>query len=166
MLNIRDIICEYQYILLIFTTYLINHRKYSDFGWDYKASNSQIISEMKPNETKINAILDAIGQNIAERETVANQAMHTLEKIKPSAEAYKDANLQFGANAYVAHYLKRIQEVVKERDIKKAENIIRFHCYQQHKIGALDDHRDISLGQAAVAVILEGYVQKFFETTE
>lgn len=118
---------------------------------------------MSVTETKIDAILDAIRQDIAERETVADQAMHTLEKIKPSAEEYMDANLQFGANAYVARYLKRIQEVVKERDIKKAENIIRFHHYQQHTIGALDDHRDISLGQATVAVILGGYVERFFK---
>lgn len=117
---------------------------------------------MSATETKIDAILDAISQDIAERETVAEQAMHTLEKIKPSTEEYKDANLQFGANAYVARYLKRIQEVVKERDLKKAENIIRFHHYQQHAIGALDDHRDISLGQATVAVILGGYVERFF----
>lgn len=117
---------------------------------------------MSTTETKIDAILDAIRQDIAEREIVAEQAMHTLEKMKPSAEEYKDANLQFGANTYVARYLKRIQEVVKERDLKKAENIIRFHHYQQHAIGALDDHRDISLGQATVAVILGGYVESFF----
>lgn len=117
---------------------------------------------MSTTETKIDAILDAIRQDIAEREIVAEQAMHTLEKMKLSAEEYKDANLQFGANTYVACYLKRIQEVVKERDLKKAENIIRFHHYQQHAIGALDDHRDISLGQATVAVILGGYVERFF----
>lgn len=117
---------------------------------------------MSTTETKIDAILDAIRQDIAEREIVAEQAMHTLEKMKPSAEEYKDANLQFGANTYVACYLKRIQEVVKERDLKIAENNIRFHHYQQHAIGALDDHRDISLGQATVAVILGGYVERFF----
>lgn len=56
---------------------------------------------MSTTETKIDAILDAIRQDIAEREIVAEQAMHTLEKMKPSAEEYKDANLQFGANTYV-----------------------------------------------------------------
>lgn len=127
-----------------------------------KSQTNQKQINMSATETKIDAILDAIRQDIAERETAANQAMHTLEKMNPSAEEYKEANLQFGANAYVARYLKRIQEVVKERDIKKAENIIRFHHYQQHTIGALDDHRDISLGQATVAIILGGYVERFF----
>lgn len=121
------------------------------------------VINMSTTETKIDAILDAISQDIAEREAVANQAMYTLEKMKPTAEEYKNANLQFGANTYVACYLKRIQEIVKERDIKRAENIIRFHHYQQHTIGALDDHRDISLGQATVAVILGGYVERFFK---
>lgn len=128
-----------------------------------KSQTNQKQINMSVTETKIDAILDAIRQDIAERETVADQAMHTLEKMKPSAEEYKDANLQFGANAYVARYLKKIQEVVKERDIKKAENIIRFHHYQQHTIGALDDHRDISLGQATVAVILGEYIERFFD---
>lgn len=128
-----------------------------------KSQTNQKQINMSVTETKIDAILDAIRQDIAERETVADQAMHTLEKMKPSAEEYKDANLQFGANAYVARYLKKIQEVVKERDIKKAENIIRFHHYQQHTIGALDDHRDISLGQATVVVILGGYIERFFD---
>lgn len=128
-----------------------------------KSQTNQKQINMSATKTKIDAILDAIRQDIAERETVANQAMHTLEKMNPSAEEYKDANLQFGANAYVACYLKRIHEVVKERDLKKAENIIRFHHYQQHVIGALDDHRDISLGQGTVAVILGGYVERFFD---
>lgn len=118
---------------------------------------------MSATETKIDAILDAIRQDIAEREEMAKQAMHTLEKMNPSAEEYKYANIQFGANTYAAGYLKRIQEVVKERNIEKAENIIRFHKYQQHKIGANHTHRDFSLGQAAVAVILGGYIERFFD---
>lgn len=36
---------------------------------------------MSTTETKIDAILDAIRQDIAERETVADHAMRTLEKI-------------------------------------------------------------------------------------
>lgn len=117
---------------------------------------------MSTTTTKIDVILDTIRQEIANCKKMTDQAMLTLEKMKPSTEEYKDANLQFGANAFIACYLKRILEVVKERDIKKAENIIRFHHYQQHAIGALDDHRDISLGQATVAVILGGYVERFF----
>jgi|GEM_PF-2345424 hypothetical protein len=128
-----------------------------------KSQTNQKQINMSVTETKIDAILDAIRKDIAEREAVADQAMHILEKMKPSAEEYKEANLQFGANVYVAHYLKRIQEIIKKRDIKKAENIIRFHHYQQHAIGALDSHRDISLGRVTVAVILGGYVERFFK---
>lgn len=118
---------------------------------------------MSTTETKIDAILGAISQDIAEREQMADQAMHTLEKIKPSVEEYKDANIQFGVNSYVACYLKRIQAVVMERDIKKAEDIIRFHYYQQHTTGNLSDGRDISLGQTAVAAILGEYVERLFD---
>lgn len=128
-----------------------------------KSPTNQKQINMSETETKIDAILDAIRQDIAERETVAEQAMHTLEKMNTSPEDYKVANLQFEANTYVASYLKRILEVVKERDIKKAENIIRFHHYQQHKIGALNDNRYISLGQATIAVTLGKYVERFFD---
>jgi len=118
---------------------------------------------MTSTEEKIDAILDAISQDIAERENVADNAMHTLEKMRPSSEEYKEANLQFGANSYVACYLKRIPPTARERDIKNAENVIRFHHFQQHTKGALDDHRDISLAQATIAVILGGYVERFFK---
>lgn len=118
---------------------------------------------MSVTETTIDAILDAIKQEIAERERMANNAMHTLRKFNPTTEEYKDANLQFGVNTYIACYLKRIQNVVMGRNPTAVESAIRFHHYQQHAKGNLDDHRDISLGQAAVAVILGGYIERFFD---
>lgn len=118
---------------------------------------------MDTTATKINALLDAISQDIAKYENVANSAMQTLEKLNATPEEFKEANLRYGLNAFVIGYLYRIKAVVMERDIKKAENLIRYHAYQQHTKGALDDHRDISLGQATVAVILGGYVERFFK---
>lgn len=117
---------------------------------------------MSVTETTIDAILDAIKQEIAERELMADNAMHTLRKFNPTPEEYKDANLQFGVNTYIACYLKSIQSVVMGRNPSAVESAIRFHHYQQHSKGNLNDHRDISLGQAAVAVILGGYVERFF----
>lgn len=121
---------------------------------------------METHVEKINVILDAISQDIAEREKVADNAMHVLEKMKPSDVEYKEANLQFSANSFVAAYLRHIKDTVKDKDyqsLKRLEQCIRFHHYQQHTKGALDDHRDISLGQATVAVILGGYVERFFK---
>lgn len=121
---------------------------------------------MESHVEKFNAILDAISQDIAEREQVADNAMHNLEKMKPSEAEYKEANLQFCANSFVACYLKYIKGTVKEKDyqsLKRLEQLIRFHHFQQHTKGALDDHRDVSLGQAIVAVILGGYVERFFK---
>ena len=121
---------------------------------------------METHVEKINVILDTIGQDIAERESVANAAMQTLEKMQPSDVEYKEANLQFSANSFVAAYLRHIKDTVKDKDyqsLKRLEQCIRFHRYQQHTKGALDDHRDISLGQATVAVILGGYVERFFK---
>lgn len=118
---------------------------------------------MDTTATKINALLDAISQDITERENVANSAMNTLEKLNATPEEFKEANIRYGLNSYVINYLNRIKAAVMERDIKKAENIIRYHSYYQQTKGNLDDGSTISVAQAAVAVTLNGYVARFFE---
>lgn len=118
---------------------------------------------MSTTETKIVAILDAISRDIAKHENVANLAMQTLEKLNATPEEYKEANLRYGLNAFVINYLNRIKAVVMARDIKKAENLIRYHAYYQHAKGNLDDGSAISVAQATVAVTLDGYVARFFE---
>lgn len=154
-------------IRITFATYLINHREYSDIGWDYKASNSQIISEMEPNETKINAILDAIGQDIEIHENLIETAFATLEKMTISDEEYNAANRQLGLSAYIAGYLRNLIELtVAKEPLKTIENRMRFHAHSQRTKGELDDDQEISEAQKIVAVLLEGYVQKFFETAE
>jgi len=119
---------------------------------------------MSTTEMKIDAILEVINKDIKEREQVADSAMLTLEHMNATAEDYKNANRQLMANSYVVAYLKHIKGVAECRDIKSTENIIRFHTYYQHTKGNLDDGQDVSVGQATVAVILDGYVKKFFDT--
>ena len=118
---------------------------------------------MSTNDARIDALLEAINKDIAEREEIAASAMLTLEQMNTSPKDYEDACHQFGANLFVAGYLRHIKDVVETRDIKSAENIIRFHAYHQETKGAMDDGRDVSLGQAAVTVILKKYVDEFFE---
>lgn len=118
---------------------------------------------MNTTATKINALLDTICQDIAERENVANSAMNIIEKLNVTPEDFKEANLRYSLNTYVINYLNRIKAVVMEQDIKKAENLIRYHAYYQHTKGNLDDGSTISVAQAAVAVTLDGYVARFFE---
>lgn len=119
---------------------------------------------METKETKIDAILEAINEDIKERQNVAKEAMRKLEEFNLSSEEYKDANFGISANSFVASYLGMLgEDIRKDADIRKVENRLRFHSYQQHTKGTLDDGRDISLGQAAVATILDGYVRRFFE---
>lgn len=122
---------------------------------------------MKPNETKINAILDAIGQDIETHENLIEAAFATLEKMNISNEEYKAANRQLGLSAYIAGYLRNLIELtVAKEPLKTIENRMRFHAHSQRTKGELDDDQEISEAQKIVAVLLEGYVQKFFETTE
>ena len=69
-------------------------------------------------------------------------------------EEFKETNLRYGLNAFVINYLNRIKAVVMERDIKKAENIIRYHAYYQHSKGNLDDGSTISVGRCCVHIEL------------
>lgn len=118
---------------------------------------------MSTTENKIDAILDAISQDIAKQELKAEHAMHNIEMLNATSNEFKEANIQFSASMYVAGYLTRIQSVVMERQIKKAENVIRYHAYYQHTKGGLDNGQDVLLGQATIAAILDGYVEQFFK---
>lgn len=111
---------------------------------------------------KLNAILDVINQDIAERTDVAKHAMLVLEHMNVTEEDYKEANLCFGINQFVIGFLTYIKGTITGTDIKSAENLIRFHAYYQHTKGNLTDGSNISIAQAAVATLLDGYVDKFF----
>lgn len=118
---------------------------------------------MDTTATKINALLDAISQDIVEREKATNSVMQTLEKINTTPEEFKQANLRYFLNSFVINYLNRIKAVVMERDFKKAENLIRYHAYYQRAKGNLNDGSTIAVAQTAVVTILDNYVARFFE---
>lgn len=117
--------------------------------------------KINPNPT-VDALLDVIAKDIAERCSAANIAFETLLKIDPSTEDYKKANITFSQNIFIASYLTKIEDVAETQDVKTIENHLRFHAYQQRTFGELGDGKDISVAQAAVAVILEGYIECFF----
>ncbi len=120
---------------------------------------------MSTTETKLDAIRAAFEQDINTHAQATEEAFTKLEKMNISPEDYKQANWQFGLNHYVAGYLRKIKEATVDgaEPIKSIESRIRFHAYQQRTKGTLDDKQEISAAQATVAVILEGYVEKFFE---
>lgn len=119
------------------------------------------------SKTKADKIIDsvicAIDSDINDHQNTAWAAMNTLEKFNATPEEFKKANITFALNSYVVNYLNRIKSVVMERDLKKAENIIRYHSFNQHAKGNLDDGSTISVAQATVAVILSYYIANFFE---
>lgn len=119
---------------------------------------------MSTTEEKINAIRDAINVDIEHHSNLAEVAFVNLEKMNISSKEYKDANLQFGLNNYIAGYLRKIKEITidSEESLKRIESRIRFHAYQQRTKGELADKQVISVAKATVAVLLEEYVQKFF----
>lgn len=114
-------------------------------------------------ETKINDILDAISQEIENRESLAAQAMKDLEKMSLTSEEYKEANIGFGTDSFIAAYLRSIKSKIEEfGELKKIESYIRFHCHYQLTKGGLQDQTNFSVGQAILVGILESYINRFF----
>ena len=130
-----------------------------------KSPTKLTVINMSTTETKLDAIRAAIEQDINTHARATEEAFAKLENMNVSPKEYKQANWQFGLNQYVAGDLRKIKELTVDsaEPIKRVESRIRFHAYQQRTKGSLDDKQEISVAQAAVAVILEGYVEKFFE---
>ncbi len=119
---------------------------------------------MSATETKIDAIRDAISQDIERHANLAEDAFTTMEKMNVSPEEYKKANWAFGLNYYVAGYLRRFTEMTTTKEpLSRIENRMRFHAYQQRTKGELGDRGEISAAQKTIAELLEEYVKKFFE---
>ena len=127
-----------------------------------KSQTNLTIINMSATE-KLNTILETISQDIAECKEVAKHAMLVLEQMNVSKKDYKEANLCFGLNQFMIGYLSHIKDTLAGADIKTTENLIRYHAYYQRTKGNLTDGSNISIGQAAVATILDGYVTKFFD---
>lgn len=121
---------------------------------------------MSTTEETIDAIRDAINVDIEHHSNLAEEAFATLEKMNISPEEYKKANWQFGLNHYVVSYLRKVKEftIVSGESLKTIERRMRFHAHQQRTKGELGDQQEISVAQATVAVILEGYINRFFDT--
>ena len=116
---------------------------------------------MSTTETKTNAILDAISQDIQKNESLAKAAFKTLEKMSINSEEYKMTNKQLGHYCYIAEYLRLLKEM--DRTQESLEDRIRFHAYYQRKKGELRDNQETSNAQTSIAVILEGYIHQYFE---
>lgn len=128
-----------------------------------KSQTNQIKTDMTTTDPKRNAILDAMNRDIESHVNIADSALAEMERMNISPEEYKDINRRFGLNTYIAAYLRRIKESIADESLEKMESRMRFHVYQQRTKGRLDDKTEISGAQAAVAVCLEGYVERFFD---
>lgn len=115
----------------------------------------------KTNE-KIASLLDCISKDIDKQEKLADNAMEALERMAPtSSQDFFWTNVQLAVRTYVARYLRHIRSIVAERDIKKAENVIRFHIYQQEQYGTYNRHG--FAGATLLTAILKRYMSVYFQ---
>lgn len=112
---------------------------------------------------KISSISGAITAAIVEHTQKASEAMKTLELMSITPEKYREASESLAHHTYANAYLARVQEIVETGDIKKIENVIRFHYYQLREKGDIDNADEISKAQLEIAGLLDCLVIRFFD---
>lgn len=119
---------------------------------------------MTSTENKCDEILTAINEALTEHSAAVKKAMLILECMNTNQEEYKSACRTIMTHSFVVLLLNRIKAVVESNDIKATETIIRFHSYYLHSKGGFAGKTDVvSTAQHAVAAILDGYVERFFD---
>lgn len=116
---------------------------------------------MNSEKSKFDEMVTAITNDIAYHQREAEAAMTTLEDMKVSPEDYRKAMLRFDVCTFVAGYLNHILTFIRKSDMKAAENLMRFHAHYQREKGRVPDEEATSAAQANIAVILDGYVNRF-----
>ena len=85
---------------------------------------------MSTTQEKISAISVDLDKRIDLAEESLKESKHTLSLIKNDAETYNQAWEDFASISAINHFLLQLKDIIESGDNKKAENFIRFNCYQ------------------------------------
>lgn len=108
-------------------------------------------------------IIAAIEKDIAQFEQRAEQAMGKLERMNNTNEEFILASREADLYFFTAGYLNHIGYIARTNELKVTENAIRYHAYANRKKGLIGDGGDVDARNTAIATILEGYLDRFFE---
>lgn len=118
---------------------------------------------MSNTVTKLDLIAGALSESIAANIVKADEAMKTLELMNITPEEYREASETLARYTYANTFLARVLNVIATDDIKKTENIMRFHSHQLLKKGSIGENDGISEAQLDVAIKLKSLIERFFE---
>lgn len=95
-----------------------------------KSLTKLTVINMSTTQEKITAISAELDKRIDLAEESLKESKHTLSLIKNDAETYNQAWEDFVSVSAINHFLLQLKDIIESGDNKKAENFIRFNCYQ------------------------------------
>ena len=95
-----------------------------------KSLTELTVINMSTTQEKISAISVDLDKRIDLAEESLKESKHTLSLIKNDAETYNQAWEDFASVSAINHFLLQLKDIIESGDNKKAENFIRFNCYQ------------------------------------
>lgn len=132
-----------------------------------KSLTKLTVINMSTTQEKISAISAELDKRIDLAEESLKESKHTLSLIKNDAETYNQAWVFLAAASAINHLLFQLKAIIESGDNKKAENFIRFNCYQieqftDKSVFEADDNTDLNVIDAtklAVYHIFKSYVE-------
>lgn len=103
-----------------------------------KSLTKLTVINMSTTQEKISAISADLDKQIGLTEESLKEVNHTLALMKNDAGTYNQAWNFLGAVSVINHFLQQLKGIIESGDNKKAENFIRFNCYQIEQFTAKD----------------------------
>ena len=95
-----------------------------------KSLTKQTVINMSTTQEKITAISAELDKRINLVEESLKESKHTLSLIKNDAETYNQVWGVLASASAINHFLLQLKDIIESGDNKRAENFIRFNCYQ------------------------------------
>lgn len=95
-----------------------------------KSLTKLTVINMSTTQEKISAISAELDKRINLVEESLKESKHTLSLIKNDAETYNQEWGVLASASAINHFLLQLKDIIESGDNKKAENFIRFNCYQ------------------------------------
>ena len=130
-----------------------------------KSPTKQTVINMSTTQEKITAISAELDKRIDLAEESLKESKHTLSLIKNDAETYNQAWEDFASVSAINHFLLQLKDIIESGDNKKAENFIRFNCYQIEQFtdkAVLEADENTSLDVLDVTKIAVYYIFKSY----
>lgn len=81
-------------------------------------------------QEKVSAISNELKKQVQLTEESLKETCHTLALMKNDANTYDQAFADLASVSVINHFILKLKGIIESGDYKKADNFIRFTCYQ------------------------------------